>query len=68
VSLIVLSPGSFSARRLVAVCLHAPVHFVPSARRETAPPKANVSNYLATGIVNSAPFAMLSGHLCMMLL
>jgi hypothetical protein len=32
------------------------------------PPKANISNYFATGMVNSAPFAILSGQRCMMLL
>ena len=36
--------------------------------REALPPKASASHYLATGIVNSAPFAILSGQRCMMLL
>jgi hypothetical protein len=55
------SPKLFFASRIVLMRPRCSALFVLFARVAEA-------DYLATGIVNSAPFAILSGQRCMMLL
>ncbi len=55
-------------RRLLDAAITRTLQHEDAARQSPPAPWFSVRLYLATGIVNSAPLAMLSGQRCMMLL